>query len=362
MTTTRINRLTDVIVSTTALLTLFLTTLDDLWAADMPEEKPVYKICQTDDVSPSFDSYADSVEYDRSFRHRRSRLLAKTGRPRHFAHDMLGRPGHTATLKAKFSYGVVSKDLEDEPVEVWLFTCDSGYTRLGTGITDHDGRIHFELGADNMPPVGTYTVYYRVPADGTGVKGDLRVVPDGTRFAVFDIDETISSGGTMTTVWNVVTGDLDELPRPAAVETAQRRYEQGYQLVYLTARPYIVTDHTREWLDAFGFPPGIMRLVYDTSETLISRKGRGQYKERYMQSLLDQGFEIDVAYGNAESDIRAYRGVNLAPESTFILGEHGGTNETIDLGDSFEKHLESLGDLSEIEQPYVPAAEQKGKE
>lgn len=311
----------------------------------MPAPKPTYRNCTEAKLPASLKSG--------TWRHLRSRLLATAAKPRHFAQDVIATPGNNVVLKAKFSYGFFSKDLEDENVHLWVANSSDTYEFVGETTTDNDGRIQFEIPGEKIPEIGVYSVYYRVPADESSILGELRVLPEGTKFIVFDIDETISSGGTLTTTWNFLTGRVKERPRRAAVQTARRRFEQGYQLVYLTARPYVVTEHTRRWLARFGFPPGTLQLVQDTSETIASVEGRARYKQRYLQSLLDRGYKIEKAYGNARSDIAAYRGIGLDPEDIFIVGEHGGKKGTVALDETFESHLAAIEKQPPVEQPYT---------
>ncbi|HET6585608.1 MAG TPA: hypothetical protein VFG69_19245, partial [Nannocystaceae bacterium] len=74
------------------------------------------------------------------FAHRRSALMARTLPARHTAHDVASNPGARIVVAAKVQYGEHGKDLEDEPVSVWLDDC-SGVTKLGTATSDDDGRM-----------------------------------------------------------------------------------------------------------------------------------------------------------------------------------------------------------------------------
>ena len=115
------------------------------------------------------------------------------GAPGHSAQDVIAIAGTPTELPGKFAYGALSKDLEDEWVEVWLDRCSGSYELLGRAATDTDGRIALPLLAEQMPPVGAYAVYLRVVGDNTSVSSTLRVLLPGTKLAVFDIDGTLTT-------------------------------------------------------------------------------------------------------------------------------------------------------------------------
>lgn len=67
-------------------------------------------------------------------------LVTPAGPANHSAQDVLTEPAVPATLSAKFAYGVISRDLEDEDVRLFLDDCD-GWRDLGVHATSSDGRI-----------------------------------------------------------------------------------------------------------------------------------------------------------------------------------------------------------------------------
>ena len=77
--------------------------------------------------------------------------------------------------------------------------------------------------------------------------------------------------------------------------------------------------------------------------------GQG-YPILYLTDLQLVGLDIDVAYGNATTDIFAYDEAGIDLAATFILGAHGGEKGTVHLGESFSKHLGD--DFAAIEQPF----------
>lgn len=71
--------------------------------------------------------------------HRRSTLVAASGAPQHVAGDTILTAGASATLRGKFAYGDLSKDLEDEPIHVHV--SDGGMTGGEVGGGDLDATV-----------------------------------------------------------------------------------------------------------------------------------------------------------------------------------------------------------------------------
>ena len=66
---------------------------------------------------------------------------------------------------------------------------------------------------------------------------------------------------------------------------------------------------------------------------------------------LDQGLVIDLAYGNATTDIYAYLGAGVPPQSIYIIGPHGGEQGTNAAQSSWEAEASRAATLPAIEQP-----------
>ena len=98
------------------------------------------------------------------WRHLTTSVVVATGAANHSAQDVIAHPGAAASLPGKFSYGVVSKDLEDEDVRVTLDDC-SGWRDLGVAATSGDGRIAVSAPATLGP--GVYEVHFQVLGDGS---------------------------------------------------------------------------------------------------------------------------------------------------------------------------------------------------
>lgn len=277
--------------------------------------------------------------------------------PWHSAQDIIAATTGEAVLAGKFAYGDVSKDLEGERVEVWIDDCAGGYRKLGERTTDSDGRMALALGAAELPAPGEYGVHFRVMGDDSAARAVLRVYPPGTQLIVFDIDATLTTSDTEL-VGQVVAEILAGLtvppePREGAVDiTTLRREQHGYELVYLTGRPYLLDGITRDWLADLDFPGGTVHVTDDVADSWPSDSAVGDYKAAFLQELVAKGFTFHAAYGNATSDIHAYEVAGIPKERTYILGSNGGASGTVALGDGYGAHIEAVQGEPPAAQPF----------
>ncbi|RDV39131.1 hypothetical protein DV096_00735 [Bradymonadaceae bacterium TMQ3] len=281
--------------------------------------------------------------------------------PWHSAQDVITHPEREALVTGKFTYGPTSKDLQGERIEVWMDDCSGSYVRLGEAETDSDGRSVLTLAPGALPPVGTYALLQRVMGDNTVVRSYLRVFPRETRLIVFDIDATLTTSDTelFQDIFNdlfepLLDGDFVPEARVGAVDITKVRNEvHGYQLVYITGRPYWLTEQSRGWLDDQGVAHGHLRLTGSNAESLPTTSGVGAYKAAYLEFLKELGFEIVMAYGNATTDIFAYAEAGVPADRTFILGQHGGEEGTVALGEDYVEHLEAVRSDVPADQPFA---------
>lgn len=290
------------------------------------------------------------------FRWFSNRIISATG-AWHEADDAIAVDGSAVTLRAKLSYGPTSKDLEDEWVQVWIDRCDR-VEMIARVRTDDDGRVAVKLGADDTGTIGRHTLGFVVEGDATIATSTLWVVPPKTRVAVFDIDGTLTSSD-----WELFEDLVDDLfvpiadgeapkARDGAAEITQARADQGYLPVYLTGRPYWLSTRSRAWLDDRGMAPGPLFTARRTSQVMPTESGVGAYKADLLGALQLAGLDIDLAYGNASTDIFAYAEAGIDPAATFIVGTHGGEHETVDLGEGYAAHLDDAP-FDAIEQPFA---------
>lgn len=324
-------------------------TLNDPGDAADPDIKPQQFQTCTSSAPPS-----DLPTVDWS---RLTNEVITLGDPWHSSQDVIAVAGKDGFIAGKFSYGAISKDLEGERIEVWLDDCSGDYQLLGEQVSDSDGRIALPIESADLPAIGEYGLYLRVMGDNSDARARLRVYPAGTRFIVFDIDATLTTSDTEL-VGEVITEILADGRTPEARAGAKaivelRHDTQNYEVVYLTGRPYLLDGLTRAWLSDLGFPAGTLHLTDDVAHSWPSEGQVGDFKAGFLGQLIDAGFEVHAAYGNATSDIYAYEQTGIAKERTFILGDHGGENDTVALGEGYVDHVTAIREQPVAEQPFV---------
>jgi phosphatidate phosphatase PAH1 len=148
-------------------------------------------------------------------------------------------------------------------------------------------------------------------------------VPSGRKAVVFDIDATLTTSDTEV-FEEILAGAVPEM-RAAADQVVERYADKGYFVVYLTGRPYFLDPASRSWLADLGFPRGPIRTTDSVSEALPTEGGVGAHKQAYLEELTDgPGVDLRYAYGNASTDVCAFARAGIAPERTYIIGDHGG--------------------------------------
>lgn len=263
------------------------------------------------------------------FKHSRNSALSWF-KPHHSASDVITVTQHDADINAKFSYGPVSKDLEDESIEVWIDTCGSQLVSLGVFKTDSDGRIRPTLSSNILPGSGAYKIWMRVVGDNSLNSFTLRILEPGALLAIFDFD------GTLT------YSDLNSNPRKGAPEITHALKNSGREIVYLSGRHYFLTHWTQNLLSENEFAEGSLIVGQSLSEVVPVESSVGAFKATYLKYLKNLGLILERAYGNTETDIYAYQEVGIPNSRIFIMGSDGGTNGTVALGAGFLEHLQTL--------------------
>ncbi|MEI6805500.1 MAG: hypothetical protein WCK49_03210 [Myxococcaceae bacterium] len=264
-----------------------------------------------------------------SFRHSRN-IAFSWFKSHHSASDVITVEKHDANINAKFSYGPIGKDLEDEDVEVWIDTCGDKLTSLGTFKTDSDGRISPTLLSNQLPKAGAYRVLMRVVGDNTQNSFVLRIFEQGTQLAIFDFD------GTLT------YSDLNSNPRKGAPEITHAIKNLNKEIVYLSGRHYFLTHWTQKLLLENQFAEGSLIVGQSLSDIVPVESSVGEFKATYLTYLKSLGLVLERAYGNTETDVYAYQEVGIPNSQIFILGESGGLNGSVALGEGFLEHLQNL--------------------
>jgi phosphatidate phosphatase PAH1 len=254
-----------------------------------------------------------------------STIISNLGDPHHRGRDMFFTPGETQRVHAKFTYSIADKDLYGEEIDVFVQRdCASGWEKLGTTTTTHDGdhatvdavednggRIYFEIPDAKKLGPGRHRIRSVVAGVGTYADSFLDIVPAGTPIIVSDVD------GTLTSSENAEYMDLLLGKTPTTHDGAPEAFStlaaKGYRVMYLTARPEILTSRTREFLKERGFPAGI---VHTSSNTTGAGAGdsAATYKTAELALLKQKGLVVEYAFGNRTTDSDAYATVVADPQ------------------------------------------------
>lgn len=273
------------------------------------------------------------------WRHLRSHLIRKAGSPYHMAHDLIIRENKKAIMVAKFDYGkVLHKDLQDEKVYVAIYgSLYQDWKYLGWYFTNSDGKIYI-----NIPPLkaGKYIVKMIVVGDLSETFGYITVVGKRQNAIVFDIDGTLTLNDFEAVEEYVGIDKAD--PYQYAKEVVRFYYVRGYEIIYVTGRPYWLAKATRFWLDNEGFPTGILRITKRNKDSLPG-KNTLIYKYRSLREFSKNNkIKIIAAYGNAKTDIAAYNKLGISKKQTYIIGKYAGYNQTTGLQGNYKKHYSFL--------------------
>jgi hypothetical protein len=233
-------------------------------------------------------------------------IITAAGAPNHSGADIVAHPGTAAALPGKFSYGLISKDLEDEDILVSIDDCQ-GWQPLGRMATNGDGRM-----AVSAPvlPTGVYEVKFQVAGDQSLTTSYLWLLPAGTHVVVTDIDATLTTNDSEV-FQQILDGSYVPATYPNAVALTKAHEARGQVVVYMTGRPYWLSGKTRDYLETFDFAHGPVRLADSSSDILPTEGSVGAYKLAKLRALLGAGIVIDFAYGNATTDIYAYLGAGV---------------------------------------------------
>jgi hypothetical protein len=125
---------------------------------------------------------------------------------------------------------------------------------------------------------------------------------------VFDVD------GTLTPKVHAVTK-----VRPDAAAVASALAGKGYRIVYLSARVKALSSGIPAWLSENGFPDGIIRVA----DTAQERRHPAAFKAGVLTELIEQGWNVQYAYGDSSTDFEAYAAVGIPRERVFALLREG---------------------------------------
>jgi LNS2 (Lipin/Ned1/Smp2) len=300
-----------------------------------------------------------------------SMFTVPQGSPNHRCEDRVLGVGAPVPITCKFAYGPADKDLKGEDVEVWRLQAPAGpWVNAGAGrttkddehptefgIPDDGGRLYFSM--PEFLPLGANPVKVSVKGDHSQACGMVYVVESGTPAVVFDIDGTLTISDSQ--VFKELFDKLLEhkyVPKawPGALRVVNTWVSRGYLPVYITGRPGILKQLSLEWLKSQGYPPGPLFTTWDLNQSMPTVLGVAKYKMQLLGQLKTAGLVIAAAYGNAATDVRAYRAAGFDGEQIFVIGPNGGLEGSQPVK-SYLSHLEWLektGAPQVIGLPWIP--------
>lgn len=280
-------------------------------------------------------------------------VASQNPRLKDFASDLLGNPGgpyayttldNADPVSAATAYegekartandtGLAQTGLAGEAVSLWR------YDGLEWGQVDRQDTT--DDGSYSLPDAAPSTnnaqpLYAVLEADQSCTPHYTWLLDPGSPFILADIDGTLTlSDEELFT--QIGDGAYDPLQKGAAAELMQTWAAKGYTVVYMTARPHVLRNETRAWLDSHDYPAG--PLI--SSNSLALGSGALEYKSAWGSRLLsDFGWSPVAFYGNADTDIGAYEAAGVPKDITFIIGELAGTEGTVAIeDDDYTAHI-----------------------
>ncbi|CAJ0579026.1 unnamed protein product, partial [Mesorhabditis spiculigera] len=180
---------------------------------------------------------------------RRTRFKITNLSPNHRANDVLVVSGAEQSVLARFCYGPMDLvALTRETVSVFVCPSRGDWFEHSVHETDSHGRLHVSLG-DTLP-CGIHSIKMVVHGDHSYLDVYLAVVPPETRIVVFSIDGSLTASVSVT--------GKDPRVRPGAVDVVRYWHDQGFLIVYVTARPDMQQRVVSAWLAQHNFPHALL--------------------------------------------------------------------------------------------------------
>ena len=253
----------------------------------------------------------------------RSSAAAHAGQANHAMSAVVINPGDDFVLEGRFNYGLALKDLEAEEVVAYLDLGGCTWTEVGRATTDDQGWVRIPVPGTTLMGPGNYEARLVALGDMSRAAGTVSVVTSGAHAVVFDIDGTLTVSDFEVFDEALFGGSAAGHAQNHAVVNAY--VAAGYQIIYITGRPFFLHGGSRRWLTVQGMPRGPVFTARTLDEVLPTPEGVGAFKLAVLQDLSTRpGLVLSYAYGNAPTDICAYAEAGVDPANTYIIGPHGG--------------------------------------
>ncbi|EUB64358.1 Calpain-7 [Echinococcus granulosus] len=241
----------------------------------------------------------------------------KTNNPNHRANDAIVLEGQPQVINARFTFGTLDlSSMANEEVEIFyrlqpmIDAKGVGWERLGSQITDSNGRLTFQLSEASRLPVGLHRIQL-VPVIGEpneqAVELTLAIVPPNCNVVICSIDGSFAASLSLM--------GKDPKVRPGSVDIMRHWYALGYLLIYISARPDMQHRQVASWLAQHNFPPGLTFFLDGIFTDPLRQKAL------LLKSLVEQNqLSVHCAYGSAK-DVPIYRSLGLQAHQIFAVGK-----------------------------------------
>jgi phosphatidate phosphatase PAH1 len=166
---------------------------------------------------------------------------------------------------------------------------------------------------------------------------------------VTDIDETLTTADSEF-LRELADSSYDPAMRPDADRLMTAWRDRGYRILYVTARGSSLslldgrsaTDATTDWLTDHGFPfeDGDVFLADGWGEF---GSAAADYKTGVLETIAAEGLVLAYAYGNADTDVEAYKNAGIPDDKDFLVGKLAGDFGVVGVSDAdaYTTHLET---------------------
>ncbi|KAL5962415.1 Calpain-7 [Taenia solium] len=259
----------------------------------------------------------------------------KTNNPNHRANDAIVLEGQPQVINARFTFGTL--DLSSMANEEGM-----GWERLGSQITDSNGRLTFQLSEASRLPVGLHRIQL-VPIigepDEQAVELTLAIVPPNCNVVICSIDGSFAASLSLM--------GKDPKVRPGSVDIMRHWYALGYLLIYISARPDMQHRQVASWLAQHNFPPGLTFFLDGIFTDPLRQKAL------LLKSLVEQNqLSVHCAYGSAK-DVPIYRSLGLQAHQIFAVGKLSRRQalEATPIREGYTSHFKELMDQQHLSIP-----------
>ena len=284
-----------------------------------------------------------------------SSLIAKVGAPSHALHDVLTTRSRDVDFLGLVMYGGLGVELSGEIAELYIHNCEQDFELLSRVLIGRDGRARFVLEEQDVPFHGVYSIALRLPGDGSLAHATLRVLPAGTKIVVMDLDGVLSEdrisafGDALRDLFAPIgAGERVPEPRPDASGMTRLRSSQGYEILYLTARPPELTDESRAWLSSNQFAEGTLWFD-DRDQASRSSRQYGAYKSGVLARMRARGYELSIAYASNPEELEGFQSAAITPIYLVDFVSNAGG---VPMGSTFSAHNAAIEQETPISQPF----------